>query len=75
MHEHAATEASALLGSAASLMSAHRTLELDWRSGKLYGMTVDARYRPGASKVSVGAFAVVIVTGSVAQSARCDKGL
>jgi hypothetical protein len=56
MHEHAATEASALLGSAASLMSAHRTLELDWRSGKLYGMTVDARYRPGASKVSVGAF-------------------
>lgn len=54
MHEHASTEGSALLGSAASLMFAGRTLVLDWRSGKLYGMAVDARYLPHKSKISAG---------------------
>ena len=56
IHEHAATEASALLGGAALLLTANRTLVLDWRSGKLYGMTVDARYLPGTPKISAGGF-------------------
>ncbi len=54
IHEHAATEGSSLLGSAASLMHAHRTLSLDWRSGKIYGMSIDARYLPRKSKISAG---------------------
>ncbi len=54
MHEHASTEGSALLGSAASLMFAGRTLTLDWRSGRIYGMSVDARYLPRKSKTSTG---------------------
>ncbi len=55
IHEHASTDGSALLGSASPLMFAGRTLVLDWRSGKLYGMAVDARYLPRKSKISAGA--------------------
>jgi hypothetical protein len=35
----------------ASLMYAGRTLALEWRSGKLFGITIDARY-PKKSKTA-----------------------
>ncbi|MBA2539855.1 MAG: hypothetical protein H0V17_09495 [Deltaproteobacteria bacterium] len=54
MHEHAMGEGAGLLGAAAPLMAAGRTLSLEWRSGKLYGVTIDARYLPRKSKITVG---------------------
>lgn len=54
IHEYAAGEGAALLGAAAPLMHARRTLALDWRSGRLFGMTIDARYLPRTSKISPG---------------------
>jgi hypothetical protein len=54
MHEYAMGEGAGLLAGAAQLMQAGRTLALEWRSGKLYGVTIDARYVPQKSKRAVG---------------------
>lgn len=67
MHELAAGEGAGLLAGAASLMYAGRTLALEWRSGKLFGITIDARYLPKKSKQTAGEL-VRIALGAPAAS-------
>lgn len=71
MHEYAASEGAALLGAAASLMQAGRTLSLDWRSGKLFGVTIDARYLTRrTTKISAGDLVKTVLAAPAAADLR-----
>ncbi len=72
MNEFAASEGAALLGPAAPLLKGRRTLGLDWRSGKLYGVTIDARYltRRKESKVSAGDLVKTVLAAPAAADLR-----
>lgn len=70
MHEYASGEGSVLLGAAAGLMLAGRTLALEWRSGQLYGMSIDARYQPRRSSIKVGDLVKQALAAPVATQLR-----
>jgi len=70
MHEHAAGEAAGLLAGAAPLMYSGRTLALEWRSGKLFGISVDARYLPKKTKQGAGELVRIVLGAPAASNLR-----
>lgn len=70
MHEHAAAYLVPQLGGAGPLMHARRTLALEWRSGQLYGVSLDARYLPVKSKQPPGELVRIVLDAPAARNLR-----
>lgn len=70
LHEHAAEHCNQLLGGAASLLAAKRTVTLEWRSGKLYGVHIDARYMTQRAQISAGELVKIVLKAPAASVLR-----
>jgi hypothetical protein len=70
MHEHAAVHFGHELAAAAPLMYANRTLSLEWRSGLLYGASVDARYFMRKQNQSPSELVRILIEAPVAKQLR-----
>lgn len=61
MHQHVLDHGASLLGAVASLLSFKRALELEWRSGRIYGVTIDTRYLSPKAGISPAELVKVFV--------------
>lgn len=70
MTAHVASYGSALVGTLAPILAYPRTLELDWRAGRLYGARLDVRYAPNQLVVSERAVVESLLAAPIAASLR-----
>ncbi|MEO8705228.1 MAG: hypothetical protein ABI867_34615 [Kofleriaceae bacterium] len=67
---HVLEHAPALLGGVASLMTFKRALSLEWRAGRIFGASIDARYLPQKAGISAAELVQVFIKAPAARSLR-----
>lgn len=71
MYAHAKQHAKELFGEgAAPMLQVERSLGPEWRSGKLYGLFIDARYMPKRAKLTPGQLVSIVIKAPVATNLR-----